>query len=139
MISRNVDLTDNGIFIAMEKSSTGVIDHSGSLIGRLKRRIYGDDGLFPDLENRHSHNTTLFDDLKTLYERDDFLTMYRLGLICERCGREMTCLDSYFGLCETCCIDLEESVTNRHTINIMGFEEMKTEEGKLVEGFKRNR
>ncbi|WNM51221.1 hypothetical protein Alsa4_CDS0091 [Staphylococcus phage Alsa_4] len=44
MISRNVDLTDNGIFMAMEKSSTGVIDHSGSLIGRLKekcmKRVY---------------------------------------------------------------------------------------------------
>lgn len=138
MISRNVDLTDNGIFMAMENSSTGVIDHSTDLVSRLKRKMYKD-GFFHDLENSHSSNTTLFTDLIKIDERDDFLTMYRLGLICERCGREMTCLDSYFGLCETCCIDLEESVRNRHSIDIMGFEEMENEEGKLVEGYKRYR
>jgi len=138
MISRNVDLTDNGIFMTMEKSSTGVIDHSGSLVDKLKRKMY-EEGLFHDLENKHSDTTNLFDDLKKVFYRDDFLTMYRLGLICERCGREMTCLDSYFGLCETCCIDLEESVTNRHSIDIMGFKEMKNEEGKLIEGYKRYR
>ncbi|WNM50543.1 hypothetical protein Alsa1_CDS0193 [Staphylococcus phage Alsa_1] len=138
MISRNVDLTDNGIFMAMENNSTGVIDHSGSLVDKLKRKMY-EEGLFHDLENKYSSNTTLFNDLIKIEERDDFLTMYRLGLICERCGREMTCLDSYFGLCETCCIDLEESVRNRHSIDIMGFEEMENEEGKLVEGYKRYR
>lgn len=138
MISRNMDLTDSGIFMAMEKSSTGVIDHSGSLMDKLKRKMY-EEGLFHDLENKHLNTTTLFDDLKNIYERDDFLTMYRLGLICERCGREMTFLDSYFGLCETCSIDLEEEVTNNRNINIMGFDEMENEEGKLVEGFKRYR